>query len=213
MMDLATATVEGHGAIERATARINDLVNTSGLQVALAIGHIVIEELYGGNLTVWRQRGNKEHTLRQLASSPDLGVSASALFRALSIYELKVRFPKHPCWETLTACHIRAVIGLPEDEQRRLLELAEDRSLTTQALEVEAQKVRSQNKGSRGGRPRKPRFARSIESAERALIDEDAVFGDLEALRSMSARERVEIVRQLSFVRQRCDELESLIDA
>lgn len=202
---------ESDAAIDRATSRINELVSNTGLQVAIAIGHIVVEELYDGDLSSWRQRGAKEHTLRQLAANPMLGISASALFRALAIYEIRARFPDHPCWETLTACHIRAVIGLPDEEQQRLLELANVHELSTQALELEAAKVRSEHKSSRGGRPRKPRFLRSIESAERAMVDEEAVFGDLDALYSMSAKDRGELARRLSFVRQRCEELVSLI--
>ncbi len=199
--------------IRRATARINDLVGTTGLQLALTIGRVVVEELYDGDLTRWRQRGAKEHTLRELAADPSLGISASALYRAIAIYELRARLPEHPLWERLSVCHVRAVLGLPEGEQRRLLELADRQQLSTQALEQAAGEVRANHKSSRGGRPRKPRFARSIEYAERALSDEDAVFGDLDALRSMSSEERFELERRLSFVRQRCDELASLLGA
>ncbi len=197
--------------IRRATSRINDLVGSTSLQLALAIGRVVIEELYDGDLSRWRQRGIKEHTLRQLAADPNLGISASALYRAIAIYELRARLPEHPLWERLTVCHIRAVLGLPEHEQQRLLVLADRAHLSTQALEEAAAEVRANHKSSRGGRPRKPRFARSIEYAERALADENAVFGDLEALVSMSSEERDELERRLSFVRQRCDELASLI--
>lgn len=199
--------------IHRATHRINDLVGTTGLQLAFEVGRVVIEELYDGELSRWRQRGVKEHTLRELAADPNLGISASALYRALAVYELRTRMPEHPLWERLTLCHIRAVLGLPESEQLRLLERADGEQLSTQALEDAAAAVRAQHKSSRGGRPRKPRFARSIEYAERALADEDAVFGDLEALRSMSPEERELLERRLSFVRQRCDELASLLDA
>nr|WP_255216336.1 hypothetical protein [Pseudenhygromyxa sp. WMMC2535] len=121
--------------------------------------------------------------------------------------------PDHPFWHRLNVSHVRAVIGLPDREQRRLLERAGDEGLTSPELEKAAAEVRSRHKASRGGRPRKPRFARSIEHAERALADETAAFGDLDALGSMSPEQRVEIAKRLSFVRQRCEELASLIDA
>jgi hypothetical protein len=197
--------------IRRATIRINEMVGGTALQLALAIGRVVIEELYGGDLGAWRERGPKEHTLRQLVLHPSLEISASSLYRAIAMYELKVRIGNHRMWDVLTTCHIRTVLGLPEQEQRRLLELAVREELTTLALEGAAGEVRRQSKASRGGRPRKPRFARSIEHAEKALADESTVFGDLDALESMTPSERDELERRLSFVHQRCDELAVLI--
>ncbi len=198
-------------SVERAASRINDVVGGNRLNLALSIGRIVIEELYDGDLTVWRSRGVKEYTLRTLAKNPRLGISASSLYRAIAIYELRVRLGDEQLWNELTVCHIRAILGLPESEQRRLLELAADNAWTTVALEDEAAKIRSQTKSSRGGRPRKPRFARQIEYVEKAFANEDVVFGDIEALDSMSTAQRDEIRRRLRFVRERCDELASLL--
>ncbi|MFV8749341.1 hypothetical protein ACNOYE_02190 [Nannocystaceae bacterium ST9] len=197
--------------IGRATTRINALVGCTSLQLALEIGSIVVEELYSGDLGRWRARGAKEHTLRQLANDPRLGISASAIYRALAIHEIKLRFPEHPMWAKLTLAQIRPVLGLPESEQSRLLELATQNDWTAQIMEGAATESRAHNKSSRGGRPRKPGFARSIEVAERALADEELVFGDLDALHSMSQDQRDELERRLSFVRRRCDELASLI--
>ena len=166
----------------RVVQRINGIVESSSLELAVKIGRIVVEELYGGDIERWRARGPKEHTLRQVAADPRLSISASALFRALGIYELKLRMPEHPMWSELTATHARAVLGLPGPEQRRLLALATEQKWTTQAIERAAATSRAEHKSSRGGRPRKPRFARSLERAERALADTDAVFGDLDAL-------------------------------
>jgi hypothetical protein len=199
--------------IERATARINNLVGYTSLQLALAIGQAVIDELYGGDLDCWRRRGTKEHSLRRLAMDPSLSISASALFRALGLYELKVRIPDHPMWDELSACHIRAVLGLPAPEQDRLLGLAAEQQWTTSAIEQAAALSRNSHKSSRGGRPRKPRFARSIEYAEKVLSDEDEAFGDIEALDEMSPERRAELGRRLHLVRQRCDELAFLLDA
>ncbi len=197
--------------IARATLRINMAVGCTSLQLALEIGSIIVEELYSGDLSSWRARGAKEHTLRQLANDPRLGISASAIYRALAIHEIKLRFPDHPMWAKLTLAQIRPVLGLPESEQSRLLDLATQNDWTTQIMESAAAESRSTNKSSRGGRPRKPGFARSIEVAERAFADEELVFGDLEALHSMSQDQRDELERRLSFVRQRCDELASLL--
>lgn len=199
------------GRIERATARINEIVGVTSLQFALSVGRVVVEDLYGGRLDHWRERGPKEWSLRQLANEPSLCISASALYRAMAIYELKIRMHDHPMWEMLSVCHIRAVLGLPDHEQRRLLDLALERQLSAKALEDAVASVRSELKSSRGGRPRKPRFIRSIEQAERAMLDANSAFGDLDALCAMQPEDREDLARRLGVVRRRCDELSALI--
>lgn len=198
--------------VERAVLRISTMMYGTSLQLALAIGRVVIEDLYDNDLSRWRLRGPKDYSLRQLATDPRLTISASALYRAIGIYELKVRMPDHPLWEQLTACHLRAVLGLPEAEQTQLLERATKERWSIPAIEQAAGTTRAQHKNSRGGRPRKPRFARSIEFAEKALSDDDVVFGDLDALDEMTPQQRAELARRLQFVRQRCDELAVLFD-
>ena len=211
--DRAANGLEAARRIERATNRLNELVGQTSLELAVAIGRVIIEELYGGSLEQWHRRGPKEHSLRRLAANPQLHMSASTLFRALGIYEIKRRMPDHPMWDTLSVCHFRAVLGLPASEQERLLDLALEQRWTTSAMAKAAGKSRTAHKASRGGRPRKPRFARSIESAERALADENVVFGDIDALAQMSAEQRADLERRLSLVRRRCDELASFIEA
>ncbi|NJK31532.1 MAG: hypothetical protein HC927_03400 [Deltaproteobacteria bacterium] len=214
MLDIQAGTVLGaEDRVDRAVLRLGALIGGTSLTLALAIGRVVIEELYSGDLSRWRLRGPKDHSLRRLATDPRLTISASALYRAIGIYELKVRLPDHPLWEQLTICHLRAVLGLPEDEQTQLLERATNESWSIPMLEQAAGKTRAQHKSSRGGRPRKPRFARSIEFAEKALSDDEAAFGDLDALEEMSAEQRAELTQRLQFVRRRCAELARLLDA
>jgi len=205
------APLSTQARIERAAARINEIVGVTSLKLALSVGGIVVEDLYGGELDRWRERGPKEWSLRQLANEPSLSISASALYRAMAIYELRLRMHDHPMWEALSVCHIRAVLGLPEHEQRRLLDLALESQWSAKALEEAVASVRCVLKSSRGGRPRKPRFVRSIEQAERAMLDDDNVFGDLEIVYAMRSEERKDLARRLSVVRQRCDELSALI--
>ena len=193
--------------IEHATKRIRDLIGGARLQMALTIGRIVIEEIYDGDLTSWRQRGPKDTSLRHLAADPRLTISASALYRALGIYELKIRHADHPMWEMLTACHLRAVLGLPAPEQTRLLDLATANSWTTQALEQAAAASRDCHKTSRGGRPRKLQLIRAIESAERALSDDQDDVVSRAALDDVPPEQRGDLLRRLHLIRGRCDAL------
>lgn len=202
-----------HQRIERATARIRDLLGGAHLQAALTIGRIVVEEIYDGDITSWRERGPKDTSLRQLAADPRLTISASALFRALGIYELKLRFAEHPMWNILTTCHLRAVLGLPASEQVRLLDLATEGSWTAQALESAAALSRENHKTSRGGRPRKLQLVRAIESAERALVDDQAEIVSVAAVVELPAAQRGDLLRRLLLLRERCDALAAALGA
>lgn len=200
--------------IERTTVKIRDIVGGTHLQMALAIGRIVIEEIFDGDLTRWRQRGPKDPSLRQLAADPRLTISASALYRSIGIYELKSRFADHPMWLKLTACHLRAVLGLPEAEQGRLLDLATAEAWTSQALEQAASVSRDNHKTSRGGRPRKLMLVRAIESAERALVENDeAEVASGDALDELSADQRRDLLRRVRLLRERCSTLAAALEA
>lgn len=181
--------------------------------MALTIGRIVIEEIYDGDLTSWRQRGPKDTSLRHLAVDPRLTISASALYRALGIYELKIRHADHPMWEMLTVCHLRAVLGLPAPEQTRLLDLATASSWTTQALEQAAAASRDCHKTSRGGRPRKLQLVRAIESAERALTDDQEEVDSRVALDDVPPEQRGDLLQRLHRLRGRCDALVAALEA
>ena len=139
-------------------------------------------------------------------------ISASALFRALGIYELKLRFAEHPMWRILTTCHLRAVLGLPESEQSRLLDLATEGSWTAQALESAAALSRENHKTSRGGRPRKLLLVRAIESAERALVDDQGEIVSLATVVDLPAEQRGDLLRRLRLLRERCDALAAALE-
>lgn len=199
--------------LERTTTRIRDLVAGTHLQMALSIGRIVVEEIYDGDLKSWRRRGPKDPSLRRLAADPRLTISASALYRALGIFELKVRFADHPMWDMLTACHLRAVLGLPESEQCRLLDLATTSAWTSQTLEHAAAISRDNHKTSRGGRSRKSPVVRAIETAERALAgDQDVDVASPAVLVELPAEQCDDLLRRLSLIRERCASLATALE-
>ncbi len=197
--------------IQRAAARISEPMTGTSLDLALRIGRVVVEEVYCGGASPWPQRGPRDASLRQLAADPRITISASALYRAIGLYELKVRFAEHPMWSALTVCHIRAVLGLPEPEQLRLLDLAIRQCWTIQMMDEAAAATRERHKGSRGGRPRKHRFARAVEDVERVLLDEDEALGNTEALRELPAQQRIDLSRRLSLIGRRCEALASAL--
>src|SRR5687768_13874124 len=105
--------------------KLNELQRTASLEHYLRVGRLIVSEVYGGDLTHWRL--NKEHDIsfRQLASRTevDLQMSVTSLYRAVALYDLCSRLPV-PLWRDFGAGHLRAVLGLPEPEQVRLLSAA-----------------------------------------------------------------------------------------
>ncbi|HEY5960029.1 MAG TPA: hypothetical protein VIV60_25930, partial [Polyangiaceae bacterium] len=113
------------------------LTRGATLEFAMGVGKVVVDTLYDGDLSAWRSRARKDHALRALASNPDLPLSASALYRALAIYELSRRNTRDMGWRHLGVSHLRTVLGLPSETQNRLLASAETERWTVARLERE----------------------------------------------------------------------------
>ncbi len=169
----------------------------------------MVDHLYGGDREAWRERGPKDGSFRKLAKRLDAsevpGLSAAALHRAVAIWDLEQRIgvTDRP---RLTASHVRAVIGLPEEEQERLLNASEERSWTVQRLEKEVGAVRRRTAGNRG-RPPLPAFVKSVHKLERMLADETDSFGDLDRIGTLDEEESARVASTLVAMKERCDAL------
>ncbi len=149
-----------------AAQQITALSRRAALAFALDVGRIVIECLYSGELGHWRERGKKEASLRQLASHPALGISATTLYRSLALYELCCRLDRFE-WKRVGVSHLRAVLAAPEHRQAVLLNRAELEAWSSGRLEREVAAAESEvappsSSRSRGGRPRSPEYVKSI---------------------------------------------------
>ena len=129
--------------IGKTILELRKLTRGASLQFALTAGRIVVESLYDGDVRAWRSRMRKDHALRALAARPDLPMSASALYRALAIYELSSRQAGGEGWQHVGVSHLRAVLGLPEDVQTGLLGRAETERWTAARMEQETLALRS----------------------------------------------------------------------
>ncbi|MFO7565724.1 MAG: hypothetical protein R6X02_23985 [Enhygromyxa sp.] len=186
------------------------------LEQAIEIGRLVIARLYDGDLAAWRRRGPKPHSLRSLARSADKSLSSSALYRSIALYELSERLGGVERWAEagLGISHLRLVLGLGHEDQRRLLDLAATNAWTVAELEREAvaTRQRSPRPGRRGGRPRLPRFVKSVNRLRKATEERDELFGDLDAAAEMASAQISEIRDVLATIRARCDELDRRLE-
>jgi hypothetical protein len=88
----------------------------------------------------------------------------------------------------LTMTHVRALIGLPDSQQKRLLATAEDEAWSGERVEREAAKVRKKE-GDGRGRPPLPGFVKGATRFRRILEGDDDMFGELEKAEEMEDEE------------------------
>lgn len=112
-------------AIGRAAARIARLSRRHDIARACAIGEIVIEEVYLGDIRAFRSRGAKDESLRKLAAQPELNMSSATLWRAVGVFLLCQRMPGFRNPKHLGLGHLYVVLGLSERLQEELLRRAE----------------------------------------------------------------------------------------
>jgi hypothetical protein len=199
--------------LDELAARLAEQGKDASVDQALEIGRMVLDTLYGGDLLAWRSRAAKAHSLRALARRDDLSVSSSGLYRAVALYELAQNLGGLERWSALGISHLRLVLGLPIAEQRRLLDAAVIHAWTVAELEREATAVRKRGPEQlgRGGRPRLPRFVKSVNRLRKAAEGAE-LFADVEAAAAMSPEQLAEIRDVLATIRVRCETLDHALE-
>jgi hypothetical protein len=204
---------EAEPDLDELAARLAQQGKDASVEQALEIGRTVLDTLYGGDLAAWRSRAAKTHSLRALARRDDLSVSTSALYRAVALYELAQNLGGLERWSTLGISHLRLVLGLPIPDQRRLLDAAAGKGWTVAELEREAVAVRKRGPEQlgRGGRPRLPRFLKSVNRLRKAAEGAE-LLADVEAAAEMSPERLAEIRDVLATIRVRCEALDEALE-
>jgi hypothetical protein len=156
--------------VEVVVAHIKRIARTASLEFALSVGALIIHHFYGGDAEAWRSRGPKVASFRRLSQHPQLPMSAGSLYRCVAMFEICDRLNAPSRWQHLRTSHLRLVIGLPHDEQERLLALANSKRWTVKRLQDEVLRHRSQ-RTSHGGRRAVPPIKKSLKSFKKFLDD------------------------------------------
>jgi hypothetical protein len=148
--------------IDMLVSELNEIHRGAALDAALRIGELIVNRFYRGDLTAWRRHSTKEASFRKLAarSERDLRISPTGLYRAVALYELVERLDLRHI-RHIGVTHLRLVLGLPEEHQRRLIAVAEENSWQSDRLEVETSRVR-RTLGKRSGRTALPPIVRTV---------------------------------------------------
>jgi hypothetical protein len=166
--------------IDDVVRQLNELYARANLETTLKMGRLIVERFYGGDLTIWRLHRAKEASFRKLAARADrdLFVSATGLYRAVALFELTSRVGVDAI-SRLTMTHLRAVLGLPEQQQQTLLQAAQQQSWSADQLEREALRVRV-SLAHRRGRPAGPPLAKAVRKLVRTWRAVESVMEDRE---------------------------------
>ena len=185
--------------------KIRALSNGSSLELAQAIGAVVVEEVYAGNLERWRVRRAKDTSLRRLARHPMLPVSAATLYRAIAIYELSVHVGGLQRWPGLGPAEVRAVLGLPREAQISLLDEAAACGLSARELREKAATVTRGKQ--RGGRPATNHIVKCLRTIGRTVRRNSLWIDDRERIEALDEGSRNYIREELADIRHQLEVL------
>ena len=175
----------------------------TGLELALSIGRLMLERLYGGDIAVWHSRGRKDGSFRRLAKHPDLPFGPSTLSRAVGIYEISLRRPDLLGLRNVTWSHVRELLKLPSDQQDRLIDETSRNEWSVRRLRDEIGRVeRSEPPVAR--RAKTPRFAKFLRTLE-GQITEAVLLRDVEQAEWLAIEQTEELLRIARSLRQQSE--------
>lgn len=188
--------------LDEVVRQLNEMQRGAAFDLALRMGKLIVDRFYGGSLAAWRAHATREVSVRKLARrcGQDLAVTATSLFRAIALYELSDRLGVST-WKHLSVSHLRTVLGLPEEEQRRLLAEADAQAWTTSRLEAEASKIRRALRGLRGRRPL-PVFVKTINRLGGVLSAREEVLASVESMATIDRQEAIRLSSTLQAVQE-----------
>lgn len=198
--------------LQEVVQTLNGIHRDSSFDFARRVGSLILEKFYGGDMTAWRDRGQKDSSFRKLADLEKAGtlkVSASAIYRCVALVELEKRIGVST-WEHLTVSHVRAVFGLPENDQRDLLAKAEQESWTVTEMEKAVAKTREDRNDGRG-RPALPAFVKTVHRLQKFLAAGEDAFGDIEQVENLDAEEAQRLYQAVTGMKLKCEELQKAL--
>jgi len=111
--------------LDAVIVELQAIARGSGMGGKLAIGELILERFFGGDVGAWRARHTKSQSLRRIAGRPDCPFAKSTLHEAVGIYVATLHLPEVRTFGHVSASHVAAVLPLPVSQQAELLRLAE----------------------------------------------------------------------------------------
>jgi len=195
--------------IAEVAGEIRGLARRVELEFTCAVGRLLVERFYGGDRAAWRDHSSgKAASFRRLAENlrDDRGLCASALWRCVAIHDLVERLGGVAARQHLSATHFRAVLALPEPDQRRLLDEAAERSWTSRELEAAARGTTS-----RVASRRPPSFVAAIRRIERVVVEQNLALKEIGRARELGPAATNDLYGRVMRIRERIELLQKAL--
>ncbi|MET0591352.1 MAG: hypothetical protein ABW133_01550 [Polyangiaceae bacterium] len=177
---------------------LRELYYVKGIELMLRIGELILNRLYGGDISHWKSKSRKDFSFRKLQQHPDLPFKASMLSRAVSIYVLSRRRADLLALQNVSQTHLQEVLNLDPDLQDELISRVEKEKWSVQRLRaVVIDTLPTTTK--RAGRPRSPAFSKQLRNL-RSIVEGRLLVMDtanVAALQFQEAQELLETARRL----------------
>jgi len=201
--------------IEAVHDELRRMHHAATLELAIAMGRLIIDRFFGGSLDSWRQRGEQDASLRRLTArlsgdAEQSGLSPLTVYRAVGIYDLEDRF-RISSRKCITASHARLLIGLPQTEVEHLIRHTEKNTWTAERMEEDAKDRRKKLQKARKGRPALPAFLKTVHHFDTLLDKGETAFGDLDAIASLSCEDAARLHATTVRMQVRCEEMSRLL--
>jgi hypothetical protein len=210
---LPGARVVDDALVRRVVDGVNAIELAHGLDRVRALGRVVVDALFGGDVARFRTEAKAHRSFRALARHDDLLVSASALWYAIAIYEQLHLLPADLC-ARLSVTHHRRLLGLRDLTARtHLARRAVEGRWSVRRLDDEVGRARhAERDRPRGGRPRLTPSERTDRMARRFVAALEGTL--LDAARRADADEIARIRASLAATARALDaEVERLGEA
>jgi hypothetical protein len=189
--------------IDAIVRALRELYCMTGLRLALSIGKLILDRIYGGNIALWHSRGRKDLSFRKLAKHPALPFGPSTLSRAVGIYEISLRRLDLLELPNITPSHVRELLKLPSEQQDRLIDQTSRDEWSVRRLRDEVERLQ----GAEPPVPRRaqvPRFARILRTLA-LRIEQAVLLQEVEQIQWPAAEETEELLRTARSLHQQSE--------
>ncbi|HEY3446707.1 MAG TPA: hypothetical protein VGK67_10105 [Myxococcales bacterium] len=118
--------VVSNEVIRRIVGRLSKVQRDSRFAEIFDTFNVILEELFDGDVNVYRSRGERDPSIRKVAEQEDLPIAGSTLYLYMRLGELSERLGGVAQYPNLDPTHLREVLGLPTEQQKALLRQAND---------------------------------------------------------------------------------------
>jgi hypothetical protein len=181
--------------VDAVVRELRELYCVAGLKLALAIGKLVLDRIYGGDIALWHSRGRKDHSFRTLAKHPGLPFAPSTLSRAVGIYGISLRRNDLLRLPNVTPSHMRELLKLPSEQQDSLIDQTSEHQWSVRQLRHEIEQLQATPPGaSQRGRP--PKFAKFLRAFGRG-VEQAVLLQEVGQVQRLATKEAEELLRTL----------------